>query len=85
MSGGVTFVPITLPLLPSPSVADSGVPGVTVSDAPAAVVPPGEADAGIEDDCVPRRSGMVTSRRVEGTNLGNLATFTVRARRTDPE
>jgi len=52
---------------------------------PAADALPGEADAGREDDCGPRRSGMRARRCFEGEYLGSLATFTVPARATDPE
>jgi hypothetical protein len=86
MSGGVSSKPATERLSPSPSAPDSGVPGVTVVNGPPAVVVPlGEAEAGLEDDCGPRRSGMRTARCVEGTYLGSVATFTVPARATDPE
>jgi hypothetical protein len=85
MSGGVSCNPATELLSPSPSAPDSGVPGVTVVNGLAVVVPLGEAEAGLEDDCGPRRSGMRTARCVEGTYLGSVATFTVPARATDPE
>jgi hypothetical protein len=58
---------------------------VTVVNELPTVVPPGEAAAGREDDCGPRRSGMRTVRRGEGEYLGSVATFTVPARATDPE
>jgi hypothetical protein len=56
-----------------------------VVNGPAVVVPLGEADAGLEDDCGPRRSGMRTALCAEGEYLGSVATFTVPARATDPE
>jgi hypothetical protein len=49
------------------------------------VVPPGEADAALEGDCGPRRSGMRTAPCAEGEYLGSVATFTVPAMATDPE
>src|SRR5215468_846141 len=84
MSGGVSCTPATLALAPSPSVPDSGVPGVTVTDGPA-TAPPGEADAALEDDCGPRRSGMRTAPRFDGESRGSSATFTVPANGTDQE
>jgi hypothetical protein len=51
----------------------------------AVVAPPVEADAGLEADCGPRRSGTRTTRCFEGEYLGSLATFTVPALATDPD
>jgi len=85
MSGGVNCPPSTVRLSPSPSAPDSGVPGVTVVNAAAVAVPPGAADAGLEDDRGPQRSGMRTVRCAEGKYLGSALTFTVPARATDPE
>src|SRR5262249_38855712 len=84
MSGGVSCPPATVPLSPSPSAPGNGVPGVTAASAPAVAAPPGEAGAGLEDDCRPRRSGMRIVPHAEGAYLGSLATFTVPARATDP-
>jgi len=56
-----------------------------VINGPAVVVPLGEADAALEDDCGPRRSGMRTAPRFDGESLGSAATFTVPAKATDPE
>src|SRR5215467_13718767 len=58
MSGGVSCTPATVPLSLSPSAPDSGLPGVTAVNAPAVATPPGETDAGLADDCGPRRSGI---------------------------
>jgi hypothetical protein len=55
-----------------------------VINGPTVAVPPDRADAGLADDCGPRRSGMRTARRFEGEYLGSLATFTVPAKATDP-
>jgi len=48
-------------------------------------VPPGKADAALENNCGPRRSGMRTLRCAEREYLGSVATFTVPAKATDPE
>ena len=85
MSGGVTCTPATARLSPSPSAPDSGVPAVTVVNGPAVAVPPGEADAALENDCGPWRSGMRAMRCAEGEYLGSVATFTVPAKATDAE
>ena len=85
MSGGVSCPSPRALLSASPSVPDSGVPGVTVVNRLAVLVPPGEADAPREDDRGPRRSGMRTAPCFESEYLGSVATFTVPARATDPE
>src|SRR5579863_1784549 len=83
ISGGVTCTPSTLPLAPSPSVPDSGVPCVTVTNGPVAGVSAG--DAALADDCGPRLSGLLQAPRFYGETFGNLATFTVPAKGTHRE
>jgi hypothetical protein len=58
---------------------------VTVVNGPAVAVPPGKADAALENNCGPRRNGMRTIRCAEREYLGSVATFTVPAKATDPE